>query len=125
MSNKSPNTEGIKNAAKLKREETTQKVLDAITLMENESIPINFNSLSKFSGVTKAWLYKQHDFKEMINQKRQGSNNTMVQDQALQINKLKKDNDILSKQNKSLREQISELRKQLEIAYAEIYKNSD
>ena len=125
MSNKSPNTEGIKNAAKLKREETTQKVLDAITLMENESIPINFNSLSKFSGVTKAWLYKQHDLKEMINQKRQGSNNTMVQDQALQINKLKKDNDILSKQNKSLREQISELRKQLEIAYAEIYKNSD
>ena len=122
---KNPNTEGIKNAAKLKREETIQKVLDAIALMEKESIPINFNSLSKFSGVTKAWLYKQPDLKDMIAQKRKGFNNMMVQDQILQINKLKNENTILIKQNKSLRDQIEELRKQLEVAFAKIYKNTD
>ena len=29
--------------------------------MEEHSISINFNSVSNFTGVTKAWLYKQKD----------------------------------------------------------------
>ena len=33
-----------------------------------------------------------------------------------------KEIDILTKQNKHLREQITELRQQLEVAYAKIYK---
>lgn len=85
MSNLSPNTEGIKAAAQMKRAATTEKVLSAIKTMEAESIPINFNSLSNFTGVTKAWLYKQEGIKSLIKQAKGKTNNLLMQDQAVQI----------------------------------------
>lgn len=121
MSNSSPNTEGIKKAAQKKRAETIEKVLTAIKTMEVESIPINFNSVSNFTGVTKAWLYKQGEIKVLIKQCKGKTNNLLMQDQAVQIKAKDRENSILIKQNKLLREKIEELRQQLEVAYAEIY----
>ena len=46
-----------------------------------------------------------------------------MQDQAVKLKATQREVDILSKQNKHLRQQIEELRKQLEVAYAEFYKN--
>ncbi|MBA3537155.1 MAG: hypothetical protein H0T84_11185 [Tatlockia sp.] len=45
-----------------------------------------------------------------------------MQDQAVQIKVKDKTISIITKQNKLLRKQIEELRHQLEVAYAEIYK---
>lgn len=84
-------------------------------------IPINFNSVSNFTGVTKAWLYKQGEIKVLIKQSKGKTNNLLMQDQAVQIKAKDRENSILIKQNKLLREQIEELRQQLEVAYAEIY----
>jgi hypothetical protein len=53
--------------------------------MEAESITINFNSVSTFTGVTKAWLYKQEEIKELIKQAKGKTNNLLMQDQAVQI----------------------------------------
>ena len=122
MSNLSPNTEGIKEAAQKKRIETIEKVLIALKTMETESIPINFNSVSNFTGVTKAWLYKQEEMKALIKQAKGKTNNLLMQDQAVQIKAKDREIGILTKQNKLLRKQIEELRQQLEVAYAEIYK---
>lgn len=47
-----------------------------------------------------------------------------MQDQAIQIRKDQKI-EILTKQNKQLRQNIDELRLQLEIAYAAIYKQEN
>ena len=122
MSNKSPDTAGIKAAAKKKSDETLTKVLDALKIMEEQSLSINFNSVSNFTGVTKAWLYKQTEVKDLIDKARGTKNNLLMQDQAVQLGLKNKEIDILTKQNKHLREQITELRQQLEVAYAEIYK---
>jgi hypothetical protein len=86
--------------------------------MEAESITINFNSVSTFTGVTKAWLYKQEEIKELIKQAKGKKNNLLMQDQAIQIKAKDKEIGILTKQNKLLRKQIEELRQQLEVAYA-------
>jgi hypothetical protein len=125
MSNKSPNTTGIKAAAKKKSDETFIKVLDALKVMEEQSIPINFNSVSNFTGVTKAWLYKQAEVKDLIHKARDIKNNLLMQDQAIQLGLKNKKIEILTKQNKHLRVQIGELRQQLEVAYAAIYKQDD
>jgi hypothetical protein len=125
MSNKSPNTTGIKNAAKKKREETLNKVFDALKIMQEESLSINFNSVSNFTGVTKAWLYKQPDIKELILKTRGTFNNILMKEQAIQLNLKNKQIDILTKQNKQLRLQIDELRQQLEVSYAELYKKDN
>ena len=90
--------------------------------MEEQSLSINFNSVSNFTGVTKAWLYKQTEVKDLIDKARGTKNNLLMQDQAVQLGLKNKEIDILTKQNKHLREQITELRQQLEVAYAEIYK---
>lgn len=47
-----------------------------------------------------------------------------MQDQAVQLGLKNKEIDILTKQNKHLKQQISELRQQLEVAYAELYKKN-
>ncbi|EEZ93451.1 DUF6262 family protein [Legionella longbeachae] len=123
MSNKSPDTAGIKAAAKKKSDETLTKVIDALKIMENQSISINFNSVSNFTGVTKGWLYKQPAVRELIQQARGVTNNLLMRDQAVQLGLKNKEIDILTKQNKHLRELIVELRQQLEVAYAVVYKH--
>lgn len=125
MSNKSPDTTGIKAAAKKKSDETLTKVLDALKIMEEQSISINFNSVSNFTGVTKAWLYKQTEVKDLIDKARCAKNNLLMRDQAVQLGLKNKEIDILTKQNMLLRRQIDEHKQQLEVAYAAIYKQSD
>ncbi len=125
MSNNSPDTTGIKIAAKKKSDETLTKVLDALKIMEEQSITINFNSVSNFTGVTKGWLYKQKDVKDLIDKARGTKNNLLMRDQAVQLELKNKEIDTLTKQNNNLRKQISELRQQLEVAYAEIYKRTE
>lgn len=115
MSNKSPDTAGIKAAAKKKSDETLTKVLNGLKIMEEQSISINFNSVSNFTGVTKAWLYKQIDVKDFIDKARGTKNNLLMQDQAVQLGLKNKEIDILTKQNKYLRQQISELRQQADL----------
>lgn len=124
MSNNHPNTQGIKDAAQKKRIETLEKVLNALKTMEQESIPINFNSVSNFTGVTKAWLYKQSEVKEYIQQaKGSKSCNLFSQDQTLDLSNKNREIEILTKQNKQLRKQTEELRQQLEVAYAALYNH--
>ena len=122
MSNRSPDTAGIKAAAKKKSDETLAKVLDALKVMKEQSISINFNSVSNFTGVTKAWLYKQPEIKELIKQAKGITNNVLMRDQAVQLRLKNKEIDILTKQNTQLRQQVFELKQQLEVAYAAIYK---
>jgi hypothetical protein len=125
MSNQSPDTSGIRNAAKKKSEDTLSKVLEALKIMEEQSISINFNSVSNFTGITKAWLYKQPYVKDLIQKLKVAKNNVLMRDQAIQLKQKNKEIDILTKQNKQLRSQIDELKQQLEVAYAAIYKQDD
>lgn len=126
MSNNHPNTRGIKDAAQKKRTDTLQKVLDALITMKQQSIPVNFNSVSRFTGVTKAWLYKQPEVKERIQQAKENKSCTLFsQDQILNLNSKNQEIDILTRQNRQLRQEIEELRQQLEVAYAALYNQDN
>lgn len=115
-------TEGIIKASKDKKVETIQKVIEALTLMEKESIPINFLSVYKFTGVSRSWLYKEPAIKSQIENAKERINNQLMRDQAIRLKAKEKEIEVLTKQNKILRNQIDELRKQLEVSYANIYK---
>ncbi len=81
--------------------------------------------MSNFSGVTKAWLYNQPAIKEKIENLRGTTNNRFMRDQAVQLSLKNKEIDILTKQNKHLRQQITEFMKQLEVAYSVVYKQDN
>lgn len=122
MTNNSKNTQGMNIASLQKRAETLRRVTDALKTMEIENIPINFLSVFKFTGVSRSWLYKEPQVREFISKSKNHSNNRLMQDQAVQLKTKEREIEILTKQNKILRKQIDELRQQLEVAYAAIYK---
>lgn len=122
MTNNSKNTQGMNIASLQKRAETLRRVMDALKTMEIENIPINFLSVFKFTGVSRSWLYKEPQVREFISKSKNHSNNRLMQDQAVQLKTKEREIEILTKQNKILRKQIDELRQQLEVAYAAIYK---
>lgn len=115
-------TKGLNKAAKEKRENTILLVKSSLVKMEQESIPINFLSVYKFTGVSRSWLYQEPTIKAMILAAKQQDNNCFMQDQAIKIRAQQKQIDTLTKQNKHLRKRIDELSKQLEVAYGELFK---
>ena len=112
----------MKEASQKKRADTMQRVMDALKIMDQESIPINFLSVSNFTGVARSWLYKEPAIMEIIKKSKRQSNNQLMQDQAVKLKANAREIEVLSKQNKMLRVQIDELRQQLEVAYAAVYK---
>ncbi|HDX9614601.1 TPA: transposase [Bacillus toyonensis] len=59
-------TDAIVALAKKKREETAQKVEQAIRKMIKENGRINFNTVSCSAGVSKSYLYNHSDLRERI-----------------------------------------------------------
>lgn len=78
-------TEGMNIASLQKRADTLQRVMDALKTMEIENIPINFLSVFKFTGVSRSWLYKESQVRELISKAKDRSNNKLMQDQAIQL----------------------------------------
>ena len=117
------NTEGMNKAALQKKIDTINQVKEALITMEKESIPINVLSVYKFTGVSRSWLYKEPSIKDIILKIKDQSNNRFMQDQAIKLKSQERKIEILTKQNKSLRKNIDELKQQLEVAYGELYKN--
>lgn len=116
----------LKAAARDKRAATFERVLTALKTMEEQSLPINFESVASFANVSKTWLYASAEIKEIIMKaKKEDQYNLYMQNQAAKLTKKDKEISVLIKQNKMLRQQVIELKKQLEVAYAAVYKNSD
>lgn len=60
------NTDGLKAFAQKKKEATLQKVNKSIQKLIKDKAKINFNSVSTESGVTKTYLYNNHEIRERI-----------------------------------------------------------
>lgn len=122
----SPNTrqvQALKDAAQAKRAAMLERVQIALKSMEELRMPINFESVANFAKVSKTCLYADPILKERINNVRNTfKNNRYMQNQAERLSTKDNEIDILTKQNKLLRQQIDELRQQLEVAYAALYK---
>lgn len=119
------NTEGIRQNALIKRQNTFKRTDEAIKLLLKENKPINFNTVAEASGVSKSWLYREPEVKERIKQlqQRQLKEQLAVQQVKLPEHYKASDNSkdaiiaALKQRIKKQDEEIKELRKQLETAY--------
>lgn len=60
------NVEGLRQSAQKKRQEAIERTEAAIVQLLKSHQPINFNSVAEVAGVSKTWLYNQHDFRTRI-----------------------------------------------------------
>jgi site-specific recombinase XerD len=88
----------------------------------SEVSSLTFNCLEQDTGVARSWLYKEPAICELIKNAKGKTNNQLMRDQAILLKAKDKQIEILTKQNKLLRKQIDELRQQLEVTYAAVYK---
>lgn len=113
----------LKNAASKKREGTLERVRTVLEEMEAKDLPITFSAVSAAANVSRDWLYKEADVKNEI--QRQRSKATIIQkmlEQKKVIDKKDKEITLLRQRVDSMHDEISGLKKQLEIVYGELYE---
>lgn len=123
ISSESKQLKALKEAAHKKHAATLERILVALKVMEEQQMPINFESVANFAKVSKTTLYADTAIKNQIHKVRDNyKRNHYMQEQAIKLKAKDKEMAILSKQVKNLRQQIDELKKQLEVAYSGIFK---
>lgn len=117
--------EQLKDLHDKRKAKTQRKVDDAIKRLIKFQKAINFNSVSNESGVTKATLYNNQDIRERIETLRYQQSQVPTPSQVkLEMNDNNKDAIIasLKRKIKRLEEENKELREQVKVNYADIYK---
>lgn len=124
MTHHQRNITGLLTAAKEKRRSALARVTKLINDLENTNQPISFSYISKESGVSKAWIYRQKDISDRINELRLKI--------APQVKRLSPPTEIKSSIVRALKDRIkkleaenSALRKQLEVLYGKLYIKSE
>ena len=114
----------LNQAAQTKREETFIKVKTVLKIMKEKGLPINFASVAKLAQVSKTWLYQEPMICAEIKKARNAKDDIIRRTIDYQSTIEKKDQEIvqLKTSNKALREEIKQLKQQLEIVYGELYK---
>lgn len=124
ISSESNQIKALKEAARKKRAATLERALIALKVMEEQQMPINFESVANFAKVSKTTLYADTAIKIQINKARENfKRNHCMQEQAIKIKAKDKEIAILNKQIKNLRQLNDELKRQLEVAYASYLKD--
>ncbi|MDM5152639.1 DUF6262 family protein [Bacillus sp. DX1.1] len=104
---------------------TYQKVDKAIKRLIKANEKINFNSVSSEANVSKATLYNNKDFRSRIETLREQQSQVPTPKQVKrEMNESNKDALLasLKRKNKKLEEENKQLREQLKVAYADVYK---
>lgn len=117
--------EQLKKIHASRKAATYQKVDEAIQRLVRANVSINFNSVASEAGVAKATLYNNFELRDQIESLRQ------QQAQAPTPKRIKREMDdnnkdaliaSLQRRIKKLDDENKELREQLKVAYAEVYK---
>ncbi len=118
-------TEHLKDLHGKRKALTREKVDKAIQMLIKTQKSINFNSVASESGITKKTLYDNKNIRERIETLRHQQSQVPTPSQVKrEMNDNNKDAIIasLKRKIKRLEEENKELREQLKINYAEIYK---
>lgn len=118
-------TKQLKNLHSKRRTLTQEKVDEAIQRLIKTQKPINFNSVANESGITKATLYNNIDIRQRIETLREQQAQVPTPSQVKrEMDDNNKDAIIasLKRKIKRLEEENKELREQVKVNYAEIYK---
>lgn len=126
MTNLHSQMAGLEAATLKKKDDTLKRAETALTEMIDKGIAINFSSVAKYASVSKTWLYQQSDLSERIRNSRASHdgiqrNVEFMTKVAAQQRKIEK----LEIQVKNKNEEISRLKKQLEVVYGALYKRDD
>ncbi|MGG1675036.1 DUF6262 family protein [Neobacillus sp. NRS-1170] len=117
--------EQLKEIHASRKAETAQKVDNAIQRLVRASEQINFNSVAREAGISKATLYNNLELRNRIEGLRKQQSNAATPKQVKrEMNENNKDALIesLKRKIKKLEEDNKQLREQLKFAYAEVYK---
>ncbi|WP_042678823.1 DUF6262 family protein [Anaerosalibacter massiliensis] len=117
--------EHLKQLHAERRANTRKKVDEAIQRLIKANKAINFNSVAQEAGVTKATSYNNADIRESIETLRHQQSQVPTPAQVKrEMDKNNKDAIIasLKRKIKKLEEENKQLRKQVKISYADIYK---
>lgn len=116
--------EGLRESAQRKRQATFEKVERGIQQLIKDKTPINFNTVTKASGVSKAWLYKEPEVKARIEKLRAQSSGTRKIPPKQQASDKSKDALIktLKDRIKRLVAENQELRQQNQVAYGQVIR---
>ncbi|MGG3522532.1 DUF6262 family protein [Bacillus pseudomycoides] len=118
-------SEHLKAIHAKRKANTYQRVDEAIKRLIKANETINFNSVSKEAGVSKATLYNNKDFRSRIETLRNQQSQVPTPKQVKrEMNESNKDALIasLKRKNKKLEDENKKLREQLKVAYADVYK---
>lgn len=110
--------------AKLKKNDASQKAFSALEDMKAKGLIINFNSLANYSGVSKAWLYRNTEIKNKIIAIRENSSAKRMTDPTKIIKKKEAEIAKLKKKLTQLEQVNKNLTVQLEVLYAELYQKN-
>lgn len=115
------NVEGLRQNAQKKRQEALDKVEQGIRQLLKEGKPINFNTVTQAADVSKAFLYKEPEIKERIEQLRQQGAKKQSEPRR-QASDASKDAVIrtLRERIKKLELEVRDLRRQNETAYGQV-----
>lgn len=120
------NVSGLVENAQKKREECFVKVEKGIQELIKEGKKINFNSVVRASGVSKAWLYKEPEIKQRIEKLRE---QFAYSKKVAQNNKSDASRDALIKtikaRNKSLIAENKALKTQIETVYGKLVSQKE
>ncbi|QDX94367.1 transposase [Brevibacillus laterosporus] len=109
-----------------RKAKTLVKVYEAIKRLLKAYKSINFNSVASESGVSKATLYNNPELRQRIESLRlQQAQIPTPKQLKLEMNENNKDAMIasLKRRLKKMEDENKQLREQLKIAYAEVYRN--
>lgn len=104
---------------------TSQKVDEAIKRLIKANEKINFNSVSSEADVSKATLYNNKEFRSRVETLRNQQSQVPTPKQVKrEMNESSKDALIssLKRKNMKLENENKQLREQLKVAYADVYK---
>jgi uncharacterized small protein (DUF1192 family) len=118
------NIDGIRQSAQKKSQEAFEKVEKGIQQLVKDKQTINFNTVARAAGVSKAWLYKQREVKSRIEH---------LRDQCAQKGKIPKTVSASDKSKDSMLEKLKgrikdleadnrDLRRQNEVAYGQVLR---
>ncbi len=121
------NTSGMLAHAHRRKEEKRKRVDEAMTRLLREQQLVNFTSVAKAAGVSKAYLYSLPDLRERIEALRQQEMEQMVRERAARPSAGKTDGSrdlvILAKARriKELEAENRQLKKHLQVALGKAY----
>ncbi|MBP1931846.1 DUF6262 family protein [Ammoniphilus resinae] len=117
--------EQLRQLHEARKATTNHKVDEAIKRLLKARMSINFNSVSSESGVSKATLYNNAEIRERIDTLRQQQAQVPTPKQLKrEMDENNKDAVIasLKRRIKKLEDENKQLREQLKVAYADVYK---